>query len=69
MDSDHIYPEQIDRLLNWPLGTASRLARRGKLPHFRLPDGSIRFDRVEVEAMVVHVPVRVPEAGEVPNGE
>ena len=49
------YPEQIDNLLNWPLGTAARLARRGKLPHYRLPDGSIRFDRDEIAALIVHV--------------
>jgi hypothetical protein len=55
VDNEPLYPEQIDRLLNWPLGTAARLARRGKLPHYRLPDGSFRFDRAEIEALVVHV--------------
>jgi hypothetical protein len=55
VDRERPYPEQIDRLLNWPLGTAARLARRGKLPHFRLPDGSFRFDRAEVESLIVHV--------------
>ena len=58
MNSERLYPEQIDRILNWPLGTATRLARRGKLPHFRLPDGSFRFDQAEVEALVVHVDVQ-----------
>jgi hypothetical protein len=49
-------PEQIDQRLNWPLGTSARLARRGKLPHYLLPDGSIRFDWKEVVALVRHVP-------------
>lgn len=55
MDNERLWPEQIDRLLNWPLGTAARLARQRKLPHYRLPDGSIRFNRDEIEALVVHV--------------
>ncbi len=37
------YGEDIDRRLNWPLGRAERLARKQKLPHYVLPDGSIRF--------------------------
>ena len=59
----NVYPEQIDRVLNWPLGTAARLARRGKLPHYRLPDGSLRFDRAEVEALVEHVDAKRPTKG------
>jgi hypothetical protein len=51
-----LYPEEIDRLLNWPLGTAARLVRRGKLPHYILPDGSIRLRWEEVEPLVHRVP-------------
>jgi hypothetical protein len=51
-------PEDIDHFLNWSLGTAARLARRYKLPHYRLPDGSIRFRKDEVEQLVHHVPLR-----------
>ena len=51
------YPEQIDRRLNWPLGTAARLARRKRLPHYVLPDGSLRFRWPEVEPLVRHVPI------------
>jgi len=35
-----LYPEDLDERLNWPLGRAERLARRGKLPHLVLPDGN-----------------------------
>jgi hypothetical protein len=56
-----VYPEQIDRDLSWPLGTAVRLARRRKLPHYLLPDGSIRLRREEVAVLVRHVPLQ--EAG------
>jgi len=50
------YPEDIDKRLNWPLGKSERLARRRKLPHVLLPDGSIRFIWEEIERLLVHVP-------------
>jgi hypothetical protein len=53
-----VYPEQIDRYLNWPLGTTTRLARRRHLPHYLLPDGSIRLRLHEVEALVRPVPLQ-----------
>jgi hypothetical protein len=52
-----LYPEQIDRRLNWPPGTAARLARRNRLPHYVLPDGAIRLRWEEVEPLVVRVPL------------
>jgi hypothetical protein len=55
VDTTLIYPEQIDRNLNWPLGTATRLARRKRLPHYLLPDGSIRFRWEEIEPLILHV--------------
>jgi hypothetical protein len=54
--SEYLYPEEIDHHLNWPLGTASRLARRHRLPHYRLSDDSIRFRLEEVKALVRHIP-------------
>jgi hypothetical protein len=51
------YPEEIDRRLTWPLGTAARLARRKRLPHYLLPDGSIRFRWEEIEPLVQRVPL------------
>jgi hypothetical protein len=57
-------PEEIDRALNWALGTAARLARRRRLPHYVLPDGSLRFCWEEVEALVRHVPLREGAAHE-----
>jgi hypothetical protein len=35
----------LDRALAYPHGRSVRLARRGLIPHVRLPDGEIRFDR------------------------
>jgi len=57
----------IDGLFRWPAGTAERLAKRGKLPHYVLPNGDIRFDRAEVEALVKRVPV-VPAAAGMKDG-
>ncbi len=62
MDTELVYPEQIDRHLNWPLGTTSRLARRRQLPHYLLPDGSIRLRWVEVKALVRRIPREEQEA-------
>jgi hypothetical protein len=53
-----IYPEDVDKRLNWPLGRAERLAKRGRLPHRILPDGSIRFSWPEVSQLIQRVPVR-----------
>ena len=37
-------PADVDRILCYPRGRSKRLAKRGKIPHVRLPDGEIRFD-------------------------
>jgi len=50
-------PEQLDDLLDWSPGTCARLARRGRLPHYRLPGGEIRLNVDEVLEMVRRVPV------------
>lgn len=52
-----LYPEDVDRRLNWPLGRAERLSRRKRLPHVVLPDGSIRFDWSEIEPLLRRVSV------------
>lgn len=51
-----LYPEEIDKRLNWPIGRAGRLAKRGKLPHVLLPDGSIRFEWEAISPLIVRVP-------------
>jgi len=47
---------EIDKRLSWPLGRSERLAKRRKLPHVVLPDGSVRFDWHVVEATLRQVP-------------
>lgn len=48
--------DDIDRRLNWTLGKADRMARRGKLPHILLPDGSIRYRWKAVRSTLVDCP-------------
>ena len=62
MGSEFLWPEEIDRQLNWPPGTAARLVRRGKLPHYILPDGSVRFRWEEVNTLVRRVPTPTADA-------
>ena len=51
----YVRPEFVDRHFAWSPGKALRLARRRLLPHYRLPDGSIRFRLDEVATVVVRV--------------
>ena len=53
--TDLLYGEEIDKKLNWPLGRAERLARRGRLPHVVLPDGAIRLRWSTIEPLIVQV--------------
>jgi len=55
MSTELLYAEDIDFRLNWPPGRTSQLARKGKLPHYVLPDGSIRLRWEEIEPLVQHV--------------
>lgn len=61
MPTDLLYPDDIDAKLNWPLGRTSRLAHQGKLPHYLLPDGSIRFRWDEIQPLVRRVPLNEPQ--------
>lgn len=51
-----LYPNDVDRRLNWPLGRAERLARQRRLPYVLLPDGAIRFDWDSIDKLLVRVP-------------
>lgn len=55
-----LYGEDIDRKLNWPLGRAERLARKERLPHVVLPDGSIRFQWELIERLIRYVATKEP---------
>jgi len=65
MLTELLYPDDIDTKLNWPPGRTSRLARAGKLPHYILPDGSIRFRWDEIVTLIRHVVAPASEVKEV----
>lgn len=50
-----LYPEDVDRRLNWPIGRAARMAKRKRLPHLVLPDGSVRFEWAKIEPLLLQV--------------
>lgn len=67
-------PGKVDEALGWPFGRSERLANQGRLPHYRLPDGSVRFRLEEVLAATRRVraePVcrTCGAILELPNGE
>jgi hypothetical protein len=62
-----LLPDEIDQRLNWPPGRAERLARRKRLPHIVLPDGSIRFERAEIEPLLIRVPAQAPVTAGAPH--
>jgi hypothetical protein len=69
MPSEFLTGEDIDARLGWWPGTARLMARRDALPHYRLPDGSVRFRRAEVEGMIQRRPAVLPaRAGEASHG-
>jgi hypothetical protein len=54
---------EIDKKVGWPLGRAESLARRNKLPHYRLPDGAIRFKWAAVSKLIQSVRVVAANQG------
>ena len=46
--------DEIDALFSWPMGRTQRLAKLGKLPFFRLPNGDLRFDLDELQKLIQH---------------
>ena len=55
MPIELLYPDDVDTRSNWPPGRASRLCRAGKLPHYILPDGSIRLRWEEIVPLIQHI--------------
>lgn len=56
--SELLCGDNIDKRLNWPLGKADWLARKGKLPHIILPDSAIRFRWEDISALLQSVPAQ-----------
>jgi len=45
-------PGEVDLLMRYPRGRCARLAREGRLPHIKLPDGEIRFLESDVQKIL-----------------
>lgn len=58
-----LLPHEVDRLYRYRFGHAERLAKRGILPHLKLPDGQIRFDADEVRKALQAVPAAIARTG------
>jgi hypothetical protein len=67
MQADLEFPHDVDVRMGWPPGTARRLAKRGTLPHYRLPDGSIRLRWAEVSKLIHPVPASPTHTKGVPG--
>jgi predicted site-specific integrase-resolvase len=65
MVNELLIPIEVDRILRYKPGKAERLAKRGKLPHVRLPDGTIRFRESDVEQLLMSSVAGVRSAQEV----
>jgi len=47
-----LMPQDVDRILRYPSGRSERLAKAGKIPCIRLPDGAIRFDEEQIKTLL-----------------
>jgi len=47
METTFVRPSEIDKRLALPEGHAEYLAKRGKIPAIKLPDGTIRIPEME----------------------
>jgi len=44
MDVNLLKPNEVDMLFRYPAGRTLRLAKAGKIPFVKLPDGELRFN-------------------------
>lgn len=51
-----LFSDDIEKRIGWKPGHAARLARQRRLPHYIMPDGSVRFIWEEIEPLIVRVP-------------
>lgn len=52
MDIELLRCKEVDRLLRYPYGKTGRLAKAGKIPYIRLPDGGIRIRKDDIETLL-----------------
>ena len=52
METQLLTPREVDLLLRYPAGRTLRLAKAGRIPCIRLPDGEIRIDMADLETLL-----------------
>jgi len=52
MNVNLLKPREVDLLFRYPAGRTLRLAKAGKIPFVRLPDGEFRFDEQEIQKIL-----------------
>jgi predicted site-specific integrase-resolvase len=52
MDRELLTSREVESLLRYSPGQATRLARQGKLPHILLPNGEIRFVEADIRRLL-----------------
>jgi len=52
MNVNLLKPREVDLLFRYPAGRTLRLAKAGKIPFVRLPDGELRFDEQEIQRIL-----------------
>lgn len=62
MDIELLRTSEVDRLLSWPFGKTSRLARDGKIPCVQLPDGQIRIAKTDLQELLISRRLETPHA-------
>ena len=52
MDVTLLKPREVDLLFRYPAGRSLRLAKAGRMPCVRLPDGEIRFNERDIDKIL-----------------
>jgi len=62
-------PRQVSEMLRIPREDVEALAREGRIPHIRLPNGAMRFDPDDIDRWVRGLRRRGAEGQGVCNGK
>ena len=52
METRLLRPGEVDFFLRYPSGRSLRLAKAGRIPFIRLPDGEIRFEESAIRRLL-----------------
>jgi predicted site-specific integrase-resolvase len=58
MNVNLLKPKEVDLMFRYPSGRTKRLAKAGKIPFIKLPDGEMRFDEQQIKQILNPKPKR-----------